>query len=104
MSVTARSPGIGVAVGVAVSVGVNVGGGEILTSTWAWLFVSSNSATWPNGSTVTVFVTMPSSGTNPTIVIVSTAPGSIAPSWQSSSPPVSEPMIAQLPAVELTSV
>ena len=46
----------------------------------------------------------PSSGTNPTTITVTIAPGSIAPSWQSSSPPVSDPMIAQLPTVELTSV
>ncbi len=47
-----------------------------------------------------MFVIEPSSGTKPTTVIVSTAPGNMAPSAQSSSPPVSDPMMAQLPTLE----
>jgi hypothetical protein len=97
--------GVGVRVGVRVNVGVivgefvgvGVGGSVIVVVACDSLFVSSASATAPNGSTVAVFTTVPAVGTKPTTVIVAEPPGPSVPRLQSSVPPVSEATIAQFP-------
>ena len=98
--------GVGVAVdvgvGVLVGVGVGVGTRTVVVSVTE-LFVSSNSRTTSNGSTVAELMTVVSTAvaTEPVIVMIATAAGPVpkAPRSQSTEPPVGEPSWAQMPRV-----
>ncbi len=96
--------GVAVAVGVGVLVGVGVGvDTRTVVVSMTELFVSSNSKTTSNGSTVAELMTVVSTAvaTEPVIVMIATAPGPVpkAPRSQSSSPPVAGPTSVQLPLV-----